>query len=92
MKLRHAAALALVGWYLMFPPWNKAGDALVLDAPLSQWRTISSFDTAKECSADRAEHYGKALYPPPDSHPPPLAVAMLAASHCIASDDPRLVK
>ena len=22
MKLRHAAALALVGWYLLYPPWN----------------------------------------------------------------------
>jgi hypothetical protein len=24
MNLRHAAALALVGWYLMMPPINKA--------------------------------------------------------------------
>jgi hypothetical protein len=25
MKLRHAAALALVGWYLMIPPLYKGG-------------------------------------------------------------------
>src|SRR6185312_12144148 len=34
MKPRHAAALALVGWYLMMPPWNPALDA---NAPLSKW-------------------------------------------------------
>jgi hypothetical protein len=36
MKLRHATALALVGWYLMIPV-DKSG-VLVKSAPLADWR------------------------------------------------------
>jgi hypothetical protein len=48
MNLRHAAALALVGWYLMYPPdYMRAGD-------ISGWAVIgSSYDTAKKCRAAR---------------------------------------
>jgi hypothetical protein len=34
VKPRHAAALVLVGWYLMMPPWRPALD---VNAPLSGW-------------------------------------------------------
>jgi hypothetical protein len=41
MKLRHAAALALVGWYLMIPPFAKKDGAgnwhADPSAPLSNW-------------------------------------------------------
>jgi hypothetical protein len=55
-KLRHAAALALVGWYLMIPPlpttsgWfsNNSGPA-----PISQWKLWASFDSAMLCEAYR---------------------------------------
>jgi hypothetical protein len=54
IKPRHAAALALVGWYLMAPPiaHDSQGHATgkVLNwLPLSSWEQISSFDTAKAC-------------------------------------------
>ena len=59
MRSRHAAALALVGWYLMTPPlrspqsvhWNegKPQQDTLTPAPLSQWRTVNSFDSASEC-------------------------------------------
>src|SRR5208337_304353 len=48
MKLHHAGALALVGWYLMVPPlgpdgwWDRS-------APLPKYKVMDSFDTAKEC-------------------------------------------
>jgi hypothetical protein len=37
MNLRHAVALALVGWYLMVPPFHMEGERHVLDSgtPLS---------------------------------------------------------
>ncbi len=47
MKLRHAAALALVGWYLMMPPLK--GKSVVADAPLSAWKIVDRFDTAADC-------------------------------------------
>ena len=47
MNLRHTAALALVGWYLMLPPIkeNKAAcvPLQVVDAPLNEWEISQSF-------------------------------------------------
>ena len=82
MKLHHAAALALVGWYLMAPPTRRIRDEAVFDddQPLSQWKQIGTYDTAKECTA-RID-YMQTL---------PLAEEIGAAFvRCIASDDPRL--
>jgi hypothetical protein len=64
MNFRHAAALALVGWYLMVPPPQSPPAALAtnIDAinayrrmpqrlPLSQWNMIESFDSDEDCRA-----------------------------------------
>jgi hypothetical protein len=40
MKLRHAAALALVGWYLIRPPWKPDAHGFrhpVPEAPVAEW-------------------------------------------------------
>jgi len=84
MKPRHAAALALVGWYLMAPPRfpkDKSPYALDASAPLSRWHSINSFDSAVECKAEKTRLT--------DSHNETLG-AIGMASNCIASDDPRL--
>jgi hypothetical protein len=52
MTPRHAAALALVGWYLMRPPGPNNG-APDFRAPLSQWTYSGSFDSAKDCQRER---------------------------------------
>ena len=100
MKPRHAAALALVGWYLMIPPLPH--DPLLLadpTQPLSVWFLQQSFDSAKECEIARKT----------EDHEAELQMHDLAKSHmietntghaqfflqrifsqCIASDDPRL--
>jgi hypothetical protein len=49
MNLRHAAALALVGWYLMIPPIDYTGTHRT--PAISLWATLKVFDTAVECSA-----------------------------------------
>jgi hypothetical protein len=100
MNPRHAAALALVGWYLMIPPLPE--DPLLLadpTPPLSVWFLKQSFDTAKECEQVRKT----------EDHEAELQMHDLAKAHaietnmghaqfflqqifsqCIATDDPRL--
>ena len=57
MKLRHAAALALVGWYLMIPPmahkeeWRLGGPPTA--APISEWFLSDWLDTADACTKAR---------------------------------------
>jgi hypothetical protein len=48
MKLRHTAALALVGWYLVAPPTGPDGK---LAAPLPQSILLDSFDSATDNEA-----------------------------------------
>jgi uncharacterized caspase-like protein len=59
VKPRHAAALALVGWYLMMPPLTKVGpDSYNLppdtSAPISKWTysAVDHFDTEEECKTE----------------------------------------
>ena len=91
MKACHAVALALVGWYLMMPPVVPAGNGWLTwdaDAPLSQWKTIGSFDTAIQCQADlrarreaartRTGKAGNGLR------------KFAGTLRCVGSDDPRL--
>jgi hypothetical protein len=48
MKPRHAAALALLGWYLMVPSSKSNGEP-DLQAPLSKWEMDGFYDTAQAC-------------------------------------------
>ena len=83
MKTRHAAALALVGWYLMLPPVREAGPP-DLGAPLGKWGMLSpSFDSAKECEAYKLKLAEKVVK---ERRPDYIR----ADAKCVASDDPRL--
>jgi hypothetical protein len=90
---RHAAALALVGWYLMIPPKlgvNSKDQIYVESAPFSRWQMSESFDTAKEC-----QEAARALARPEQSaaeagQRPSLESFRLVYAKCIATDDPRL--
>jgi hypothetical protein len=48
MKLHHAAALALMGWYLMMPPFNQTTQRIVTDAPISKWVNARAMNDPKE--------------------------------------------
>jgi hypothetical protein len=62
VKPRHAAALALVGWYLMFPPIDPNSrfrgsnptvtyQQLDMKAPLYNWWIADTFNTSDACKA-----------------------------------------
>jgi hypothetical protein len=94
MKLRHAAVLALVGWYLMVPPLRYFLNPNL--PPFSQWEIRGSFDTADACTAQKAKEieiepgteeikrHGM------DEQLQLQISSQMAAARCIATDDPRL--
>jgi hypothetical protein len=95
MKLRHAAALALLGWYLMLPP--RIVDRFYPDAPLSQWKRFGQTEYAnkEQCEAERESLRDRvkdvdAEKLPPERYTARTMVRGLNAVQCIASDDPRL--
>ena len=91
MKLHHAGALALVGWYLMLPPSHShIPDEPDTGAPLRKWHIIgSSFDSAAECEIAKVDlekkleqHLGK--------QGNMTKLMFLDHGACVATDDPRL--
>jgi hypothetical protein len=83
MKPRHAAALALVGWYLMVAPqsksWWTGAESYDDSAPLSRWTIESSFDSAARCetviqarehkAGEAIQNWAKAESSSPDGAP-----------------------
>jgi hypothetical protein len=102
MKLRHAAALALVGWYLMVPP-GTSKDApdqpLTFDgsAPLSKWKIVGSYDSASGCDDGKKEVPNDLLQAADRESDEgkkkeflQWMASLMEAQKCISTDDPRL--
>jgi hypothetical protein len=83
MKPRHVAALALVGWYLLMPPWYRNKREPSWDAPISDWRINEGFETADECEDVR-------MYAKKNIDATTIAGQRAKASVCVSTDDPRL--
>jgi hypothetical protein len=89
MNLRHTAALALMGWYLMVPDqlhfFHPGSDR---EPPLFQWRLLGGFDSAAKCQAQ----IKKMLDVFNDPHHGGYGEPWTRWDHaqCVASDDPRL--
>lgn len=94
MKLRHAAALALAGWYcLIAPPVRRGSDALNPDAPLSQWNLHASYDSARDCERERRDLTVFLLHSESESPPANWGLCEKRVGDCvkcIGTDDPRL--
>lgn len=84
MNPSHAAALVLVGWYLMSPSMLPDGGEDHSASP-GKWAVIGSFDSAKECEAYRDRHIGRFL---PFMQHDDKRRELLLDSTCIATDDP----
>ena len=105
MKPRHAAALVLVGWYLMMPPLvrvppdprDPSRDSAVpdSDAPLGKWFWSGSFDSADACQRSQEKEIAEtqrrnSLSPSPPAKVDRNVEVAFWVARCIASDDPRL--
>jgi hypothetical protein len=97
MKLRHAAALALTGWYLMLPPTIPDSYEVNQGAPLSQWTIRNTFPRNAGCEnakyrmreqalAAQAEHSATGRR----GHGNPDVFCIRCNAQCVAEDDPRL--
>jgi hypothetical protein len=91
MNPRHAAALALVGWYLMVPPM--AGNHTDTSAPLNNWRMTASYDAAIDCRKVLEDSVREAQQALTDPHLLPFtheASLQFLDAACVSTDDPRL--
>jgi hypothetical protein len=93
MKLRHGAALALVVWYLMVPPYricSDCSDRLQPDppnAPLKKWETVHRFDTLTKCEENLLWYQREKNRM---SFKRPRVSFIATYGKCISDDDPRL--
>jgi hypothetical protein len=106
MNIKHAAAFALAGWYLMLPPFvmDQSGKTIVStnpSVPLSQWKADKPFDSAAECQkyADHEPSVQAQLWRQIVQEGMPILpqvrdtwILANTQAQCIASDDPRLAK
>jgi hypothetical protein len=92
MKPRHAAALALMGWYLIAPPIRNIesnDDYLDEHAAYPDWRLICVLNTEAQCehlrdfARESVAGYPQLL----DSNP---EMQQYSEAECVASDDPRI--
>ncbi len=98
MNPRHAAALALVGWYLMVPPAIPGTNEVNQSAPLSQWKIGRIFPRNQGCEAAKERLHQQALAAQTQrdvlvgrrSQRDPESHCVLCKAQCVVSDDPRL--
>jgi hypothetical protein len=95
MTLRHAAVVALVGWYLIIPRYDL--DGLVLDkAPLSTWKIYNEYNSPAQCENVRQQMSQIARDFIDEQEKRAETVDLLSqaevmlSARCIAKDDPRL--
>jgi hypothetical protein len=91
VKGHHAAALALVGWYLMVPP-NSSIYTLDVKAPISKWKDFKVFDSARQCESALAEYRAKFDRDEGDALPAVRAegIEEFRVAQCVSTEDPRL--
>jgi hypothetical protein len=105
MKPRHAAALALVDWYLLFPPWV-APNTFDAHAPLSKWHQYEggyergigkqrmnddtgAYESRAECVSDR-KSIVELYRNNPKWHDAEWFVRVWSAAQCVPINDSRL--
>jgi hypothetical protein len=85
LNIRHSAALALVGWYLMMPPDyvppGGKGGHYDISAQFSKWTTVTGFDTVDACDTQRMRW---------ENSQQKELIEMSVYGKCIAADDVRL--
>jgi hypothetical protein len=93
MNLRHAAALAHVGWYLMVPPYGERPIPPSNLPPLSKWSIYQRYNTPDECRQFRSDITSGWLQDSPPDFVQRFGnnfKSTFARAECVATDDPRL--
>jgi len=102
MKLCHATALALVGWYLMAPPIQHEGSRTFVnvEASLGDWEIIHKYDSADDCQDGKDALPAELLATVPTPEPGRSKVDQAKiygliddrafGAKCVANDDPHL--
>jgi hypothetical protein len=88
MRIAHAAALALVVWYLIVPPPDLGSTPRT---PINQWSAWKGFDSEAECERAHdkmASDAQKTLDDPKASQRETTTAWEFLAAACIATDDP----
>jgi hypothetical protein len=90
MNLHHAAVFALVGWYLMVPPF--IGSTGIADQePISIWQRFGPYNSGSECE-DGKHEWERSLKAPHSANETRQEQGLMASeeSLCVSQDDPRL--
>ena len=92
MKPRHEVALALVVWYLLYPPWNAEKGIVDPTLPLNRWYQVATFDSSTDCDALKfgvLEEMDKWTH---DLTPDKAAQqeGLRHQARCVSADDPHL--
>ena len=85
-SIRHAAALAIVGWYMMMPPTGRDYPMGNVDAPLTQWsERATTYRDRAEC-----EHVLDRIRRNTNAKNKQTAVRYYKQAQCVSADDVRL--
>jgi hypothetical protein len=99
MKLQHAGALVLMGWYLISPPVNlvpRRGYIVNHAAHLGYWKIRGSYESSADCDDAKGAMLmlaadNPAKMPEDFSDLSPEVMGEVTGSLvCVAADDPRL--
>jgi hypothetical protein len=91
VKPRHAAALVLIGWYLMAPPLDRHR-RLLTNKPLTRWSRVRTFDSEHACKEWLASLLKSFKGQSFENFEQAVQADRVLHGRCIASDDPRLAK
>ena len=84
----HAAALAVVRWYLMIPPEVGHPPVIRYQAPLREWDAAEGFDSEKACFEEL--HERSADQGPFENYAQERSADEFQHGRCVRSDDPRV--
>jgi hypothetical protein len=93
MKPRHAAALGLVGFYLMVPPYSERPIPPRNLPPLSKWSIYQRYNTLDKCRQVRSDITSGWLQDSPPDFEQRFGdkfKSTFARAQCVTTDDPRL--
>lgn len=90
MGARHAAALALLGCTLVYPPFSAKSHMLDTSLPLEKWYVVSGFDSCAECEQQKLRTLETLESRTTADYEKQLALKRARSlARCVPSNDPR---